>query len=151
MSWLLFLCDVGRGVGRRRDVARRQGSTKFNQRDQIKPWWTDARDDSFGIPQAPVGMCVPARRVRSRWFWHTLPWFPPVQRNRQSYREQKPETQQKISAALKGKHKSSTHKENISKGLKDYWKEVPSKDRHDGTSIKDIMLWCEGVELIILL
>lgn len=45
---------------------------------------------------------------------------------KRQFREQPPETKQKISAALKGRQKSSTHKQNISKGLKDYWKDVPS-------------------------
>ena len=47
---------------------------------------------------------------------------------KRQYREQTPETKQKISAALKGRQKSSTHKENISQGLKTYWKDVPSKE-----------------------
>ena len=50
---------------------------------------------------------------------------------KRQYREQTPETKQKISAALKGRQKSSTHKDNISQGLKDYWKLVPSKNQYD--------------------
>lgn len=46
---------------------------------------------------------------------------------KRQYREQEPETKQKISAALKGRHKSDTHKLNISQGFKTYWKDVPSK------------------------
>lgn len=51
---------------------------------------------------------------------------------KRQFREQTPETKQKISAALKGRHKSSTHKENISQGLKTYWKDVPSKQESEG-------------------
>ena len=50
---------------------------------------------------------------------------------KRQYREQTPETKQKISAALKGRQKSSTHKENISKGLIDYWKQIRPKQSED--------------------
>ena len=53
---------------------------------------------------------------------------------KRQYREQEPETKQKISAALKGRHKSDTHKANISKSMIEYWKDVPSKQDID---IKD--------------
>ena len=46
---------------------------------------------------------------------------------KRQYREQEPETKQKISAALKGRQLSSTHKANISKSMIEYWKDVPSK------------------------
>ena len=59
---------------------------------------------------------------------------------KREFREQTPETKKKISAALKGKQKSSTHRLNISKGLKTYWKDVPSRSEHEGTTIEDIML-----------
>lgn len=36
-------------------------------------------------------------------------------------------TKMKISQALRGRGKSSTHKENISNGLKHYWQSVPNK------------------------
>ena len=42
------------------------------------------------------------------------------------YRELSDMTKQKISQAMKGKSKSLTHKENISNGLKDYWKKIPN-------------------------
>ena len=48
---------------------------------------------------------------------------------KRQYREQEPETKKKISAALKGRQKSSTHKANISKSMKIYWKDVPSKEQ----------------------
>ncbi|MBR6938794.1 MAG: hypothetical protein IKH63_14635 [Prevotella sp.] len=48
---------------------------------------------------------------------------------KRQFREQTPETKQKISAALKGRQKSSTHKANISKSMKIYWKDVPSKEK----------------------
>ena len=50
---------------------------------------------------------------------------------KRQYREQEPETKQKISAALKGRHKSDTHKANISKSMIEYWKDVPSKQREN--------------------
>ena len=50
---------------------------------------------------------------------------------KRQYREQEPETKQKISATLKGRHKSDTHKANISKSMIEYWKEVPSKLKDD--------------------
>ena len=50
---------------------------------------------------------------------------------KRQYREQEPETKQKISAALKGRQLSSTHKANISKAMIDYWKDVPSKLKDD--------------------
>lgn len=40
-------------------------------------------------------------------------------------REVSPDTRQKISAALRGRSKSQTHKDNISKGLTNYWKQIP--------------------------
>ncbi len=41
-------------------------------------------------------------------------------------RELSDTTKQKISAKLRGRCKSTTHKQNISKGLTDYWKSVPN-------------------------
>lgn len=46
---------------------------------------------------------------------------------KRQYREPSSETKQKISAALKNRPKSDTHKRNISQGLKSYWEKVPSK------------------------
>lgn len=47
---------------------------------------------------------------------------------KRQYREQTPETKAKISASMKGRKRSSIECQNISNGLKDYWKSVPSKD-----------------------
>lgn len=47
------------------------------------------------------------------------------------YRELSDVTKSKISQAMKGKSKSFTHKENISNGLKDYWKKIPNKPTND--------------------
>lgn len=43
-------------------------------------------------------------------------------------REVSSDTRQKISAALRGRSKSETHKDNISKGLKTYWEHIPPKN-----------------------
>ena len=40
-------------------------------------------------------------------------------------------TKQKISQSLKGKSKSITHVENIRKGLRNYWKNIPNKTIND--------------------
>ena len=58
---------------------------------------------------------------------------------KREFREQTPETKKKISAALKGKQKSSAHRQNISKGLKTYWKDVPSRSEEDRTTIDDLI------------
>lgn len=50
---------------------------------------------------------------------------------KRQYREQEPETKQKISATLRGRQKSSTHKANISKSMKIYWKDVPSRPKSE--------------------
>lgn len=47
--------------------------------------------------------------------------------NKRQFRELDDLTKQKISQALKGRSKGMTHKENISKGLKEYWKSIPNK------------------------
>lgn len=46
---------------------------------------------------------------------------------KRQYRQMDDATKQKISQSLKGRGKSSTHKENISAGLKNYWQSVPNK------------------------
>lgn len=43
------------------------------------------------------------------------------------YRQMDVATKNKISMALKGRGKSSTHKENISAGLRNYWEQIPNK------------------------
>lgn len=46
---------------------------------------------------------------------------------KRQFRELSDETKAKISQAMRGKSKSFTHKENISNGLKNYWKDVPNR------------------------
>ena len=46
---------------------------------------------------------------------------------KRQFRELSDETKAKISQAMRGRSKSITHKENISNGLKDYWKTIPNK------------------------
>lgn len=46
---------------------------------------------------------------------------------KRQYREMNFETKKKISNSLRGRSKSMTHKENISNGLKDYWKHIPNR------------------------
>jgi hypothetical protein len=53
---------------------------------------------------------------------------------KRKYRECPIEVRQKISAKMKGKAKSATHKQNISSGMKDYWKGVPSMSGTDFTT-----------------
>ena len=50
---------------------------------------------------------------------------------KRQYREMDDITKMKISQTLKGRGKSSTHKENISAGLKNYWKQIPNKPMDD--------------------
>lgn len=45
--------------------------------------------------------------------------------HKRMYRGLSDMTRQKISMAMKGRTKSDTHREAISKGLKSYWKTVP--------------------------
>lgn len=44
-----------------------------------------------------------------------------------TYRELDDEVKQKISQSLKGRTKSLSHRENISNGLRDYWKKIPNR------------------------
>ncbi len=53
---------------------------------------------------------------------------------KRQYRELNDETKQKISNAMKGKQKTSSHKHNISNGMKKYWSGVPHKEDTDFTS-----------------
>ena len=46
---------------------------------------------------------------------------------KRQFRELEPETKQKISQANKGRKKSEIHKQHISQGMLNYWKDVPSK------------------------
>lgn len=44
------------------------------------------------------------------------------------------ETKQKISASMKNRSKTPTHRQNISKGLKSYWEGIPDEEDTDFTS-----------------
>lgn len=61
-----------------------------------------------------------------------------IQYKRQT-REMPEETKQKISASLRGRAKSYTHKQNISNGVKTYWEQIPKKQNDGQTTINDIM------------
>lgn len=50
---------------------------------------------------------------------------------KRKYREMDDATKQKISQKMKGKPKSFMHKQHISQGMKDYWREVPNRNNHD--------------------
>lgn len=50
---------------------------------------------------------------------------------KRKYRQMDDLTKQKISQSLKGKSKSFSHVENIRKGLKQYWKNIPNKTIND--------------------
>ena len=47
--------------------------------------------------------------------------------SKRQYRQLSDETKAKISQSMRNKSKSYTHKENISNGLKNYWKTIPNK------------------------
>ena len=49
--------------------------------------------------------------------------------NKRQYRQLDDATKQKISQRLKGRSKSLTHKENISSGMREYWKTIPNKPK----------------------
>lgn len=53
---------------------------------------------------------------------------------KRQYRECPDEVKQRISATLRGRSKSDSHKQHISQGLKDYWKGVPSRETTNYTS-----------------
>lgn len=48
-------------------------------------------------------------------------------------------TKQKISASLRGRKKSFSHCQNISKGLENYWSQVPSMGNDDDTDGRTTM------------
>ena len=52
---------------------------------------------------------------------------------KRKYRQMDDATKQKISQSLKGRSKSITHIENIRKGLRDYWKNIPNKNVNNDT------------------
>ncbi len=49
--------------------------------------------------------------------------------SKRQYRELSDVTKAKISQKLKGRSKGTTHKENISNGMKEYWKTVPNQPK----------------------
>lgn len=48
---------------------------------------------------------------------------------KRQYRELDDATKQKISQRLKGRSKGTTHKENISNGMREYWETVRSRPK----------------------
>lgn len=46
---------------------------------------------------------------------------------KRQYRELDDSVKQKISQSMRGRSKSESHKEHISNGLKQYWKQIPNK------------------------
>ncbi len=46
---------------------------------------------------------------------------------KRQFRQLDDATKMKISQALKGRSKSSSHAENISNSMKEYWKTIPNK------------------------
>ena len=50
---------------------------------------------------------------------------------KRQYRQMDDTTKMKISQALRGRSKSSTHKENISAGLRQFWQSVPNKPKDE--------------------
>ncbi len=53
---------------------------------------------------------------------------------KRQYRECPVEVRKKISAKMRGRKKTSVHKQNISNGMKNYWAGVPSMSGTDFTS-----------------
>lgn len=58
---------------------------------------------------------------------------------KRQYREQSPETKQKISNAMKNRSKTDAHRQSISSGLKGYWQNVPSRPEGDEGGFEDCM------------
>lgn len=54
-----------------------------------------------------------------------------MENTKRQFRELSDETKAKISQAMKGKSKSFIHKENISNGLKNYWKAIPNRPTNE--------------------
>ena len=50
---------------------------------------------------------------------------------KRQYRELTARTKERISHSSKGKPKSETHKQHISQALKDYWRNVPSRQQSE--------------------
>lgn len=53
---------------------------------------------------------------------------------KRKYRELDDTTKQKISLSSKGKHKSETHKQHISKSMIDYWRSIPHRPGNNETN-----------------
>ena len=51
--------------------------------------------------------------------------------NKRKYRELSDMTKAKNSQSLKNRGKSMEHKENISNGMKNYWKTIPNKPKDE--------------------
>lgn len=58
---------------------------------------------------------------------------------KRKFRELDDVIKQKISQALRGRSKSYSHVQNISKGLKNYWQNVPSKNKSEESKADGIM------------
>ena len=50
---------------------------------------------------------------------------------KRKYRQMDDVTKEKISQSLKGRSKSFSHVENIRKGLRNYWAQIPNKKQND--------------------
>lgn len=50
-----------------------------------------------------------------------------MEHKKRQYRELSDETKSKISNSTRGRGKSFQHKQNISKGMTEYWKTVPNR------------------------
>ena len=57
---------------------------------------------------------------------------------KRQYRELQDTTKAKISAASKGKRKSTSHKIHISQALKNYWQQVPHRPQ-SGITMDDLI------------
>lgn len=53
-------------------------------------------------------------------------------------------TKEKISQTMKNKTKSYTHRQNISNGLKEYWKNVPNRPTKTDSQKQEKITACQG-------
>lgn len=67
-----------------------------------------------------------------------------MKNKKRQFREMNPETKAKISQSMKNKSKSFSHRENISKGMREYWKNVPNMPTNDITSTNSENTTCQG-------
>ena len=63
---------------------------------------------------------------------------------KRQYRELSDETKDKIIQSMRNKSKTSTHKENISNGLKNYWTTVPNKPTNEKAESDPYLTTCQG-------